>query len=110
MSQNVKIVNASALFKQLVVTLGKDDVNNLLFNWKESELGADQTTILSNPFRRNASRGKGPTIKHSKTEFISWLLSNAPFDTEVYGVEILSDGEWVDLIAKARDCLENKKP
>ncbi len=105
MAQKVNTFKVGTMFKRLVADLGKGDLNELLFNWKESELNNDQTEIISNPYRRNASRGKGPTIRQSKTEFINWLTSDGPFDTNVYGEEILADTEWTNLVTRARDCL-----
>jgi hypothetical protein len=43
-----------------------------------------------------------------KSEFIAWLLSDAPVDTKVYGEKIQEDQHWVELIEKARSCMVDK--
>ena len=102
MNKIVKPKEAGVIFSVLVGKLDRDDLNEILFNWNESELNEDMTAIKSYPFRRNAPAGRGPVAKHGKTEFINWLLSDAPFDTGVYGEEILQDRGWADLINRAR--------
>jgi hypothetical protein len=102
MSRIVKPKEAGVIFRALVEKLGRDDLNEILFNWNESELNEDMTAMKSYPFRRNAIAGMGPVTKHGKTEFVNWLLSDAPFDTKVYGEEILQDKGWTELINRAR--------
>lgn len=90
-------------FSALVEELGRDDLNEILSNWNESELSEDAAGIKSYPFRRNAPRGEGCVVKHGKGEFLNWLMSDAPFDTTTYGEGILNDDEWTGLISKARE-------
>jgi len=105
MNKTVNPKQAGKLFDTLVEELGKADLTEILFNWGEASLDEDMTTIISYPFGRDAAKGIGPKVILKKTDFISWLLSDGPFDTKVYGEAILGNQEWADLIGRARQCI-----
>lgn len=92
-------------FKSIVNGLGRDDIGEILFNWNESQLNDDGDKIIRYPGRDGRySRGKeGGEIMVGKKEFLTWLLSDAPFDEKVYGANIGSDPEWTALIKRARE-------
>lgn len=95
---------AAAAFKAIVDQVGRDDVTDILFNWDDSELSEDGNKIFRYIGRdREYSRGaEGGKVTISKTEFLAWLLSDAPYDEEVYGKEILTNADWVRKIDSAR--------
>lgn len=91
-------------FTDLTKNMSRDDVETLLYDWQEAELNEDGTGIKrTGQFRRNAVKGDGGTLKESKTEFINWLNSDAPFDEKVYGKDIRNDTEHVDRVNRARE-------
>lgn len=97
-----KIFNAESTFLALITKMRIEDVNEILYNWNESELNDANTEILIYvDSRANGPRTGGADIV-DKTEFINWLLSDAPFDTEIYGDDIREDEHWVGLVEKAR--------
>ena len=67
-------------------------------------LAADGNNIIQYVGRdREYSHGKdGGKVKVSKIEFLTWLLSEAPFDERVYGATIREDADWVQRIESAR--------
>ena len=81
--------------------MSRDDINEILANWNESELSDDDTIVTYTDSRSRGPRTGGADIV-DKSEFITWLLSDAPFDTKVYGEKIREDKHWVELIEKAR--------
>jgi hypothetical protein len=91
-------------FDAIIKGLDRDDVGEILFNWNESELNEDGDKIINYPGRDGRySRGKeGGKVVIGKREFLAWLLSDAPFDEKLYGVNIGSDPEWTALIRRAR--------
>ncbi len=92
------------MFNALISKMDKDDINEILFNWNESELNDDGTEIriFVNTRERGPKTGGASRVK--KTEFFNWLLSDAPFDVKVYGEKIREDNDWSTLITKAREC------
>ncbi len=102
MNKKISPKQAGAMFDLLVKKLGKDDVNEILFNWNESELNEDATEIRMFVDSRALGPGTGGASRVKKTELIEWLLSEGPFDTKIYGKEILQDKRWVDLVGSAR--------
>jgi hypothetical protein len=102
MTKEKVIKDADSAFARLVQSLSEDDLNEILFNWNESELNEDGTEIFIYVDSRSDGPQTGGADKVDKSEFIEWLLSEAPFDTKVYGKDILEDKEWSDLIGKAR--------
>ena len=92
-------------FKAVVKGIGLDDVGEILFNWNESQLNEDGDKIINYPGRDGRySHGKeGGKVTIGKREFLTWLLSDAPFDEKVYGANIGSDPEWTALIGRARE-------
>lgn len=95
---------AAAAFRAIVTSLGRDDVSDILLNWNDYELSEDGTKIYcyvgrDREYSQGADRGK---MTISKTKFIEWLLSDGPFDEEVYGADIRSNSEWVTIIDAAR--------
>lgn len=95
---------AAAAFRAILTSLGRDDVSDILSNWNDCELSEDGTKIFCYIGRdREYSRGtEGGKMTISKKEFIEWLLSDGPYDKEVYGEDIRSDTEWVTKIEAAR--------
>ena len=95
---------ASIAFKAIVEKLGRDDVLDILFNWDDCELSDDGTNIIQYAGRdREYTRGKeGGKLKISKMKFLEWLLSEAPFDPQVYGTNIRANADWVKRIDSAR--------
>ena len=92
-------------FNAIAKGLGRDDIGEILFNWNESQLNEDGDKIIKYPGRDGRySRGKeGGKVTIGKREFLTWLLSDAPFDEKVYGANIGSDPEWTSLIRRARE-------
>ena len=95
---------ASIAFKAIVEKLGRDDVLDILFNWDDCELSDDGTNIIQYVGRdREYTRGKeGGKVKANKKDFLIWLLSDAPFNEQVYGSAIRQDTTWVKRIESAR--------
>lgn len=92
-------------FNTIAKGLGRDDFGEILFNWNESQLNEDGDKIINYPGRDGRySRGKeGGKVTIGKREFLTWLLSEAPFDEQVYGANIGSDPKWTALIRRARE-------
>ena len=93
-----------AAFKAIVAELGRADVTEILVNWENCELSEDGDRIVCYIGRDGAySHGAmGGKVTVSKTEFLVWLLSDAPFDENTYGKEIRENVEWVGKIERAR--------
>lgn len=105
--------NVGKAFNAVVKGIGRDDIGEILFNWNESELNLDGNKIIAYPGRDGRfSRGKeGGKINISKRKLLAWLFSDKPFDEKIYGADIRSNTEWVDLIHRARDAaLIEKSP
>lgn len=96
-------------FAELIDSLGESDLGGILYNWNESELSPDGTEIMLYYDTRAFGPGTGDSQTIDKEELFAWLLSDGPFDTKVYGSEILQDTEWRELIDRARDCLKHSK-
>lgn len=92
-------------FNAITKGLGRDDVGEILFNWNESQLNEDGNKIINYPGRDGRySHGKeGGKVIIGKREFLTWLLSDAPYDEKVYGANVGSDPEWTSLIKRARE-------
>ena len=92
-------------FNAVIKGIGTDDLGEILFNWNESQLNEDGDKIIRYPGRDGRfSRGKeGGKIIVGKRDFLTWLLSDAPFDEKIYGANIGSDPEWSKLIRRARE-------
>ena len=98
------------IFKAIVEKLsnvdGADamDIDGILLNWNNSELNQDRNDIISYPGRDGAySFGKeGGKVRISKKLFIEWILSDIPFDENIYGKDIRNDFHWVTAIETAR--------
>lgn len=97
--------NVGKAFNAVIKGIGRGDIGGILFNWNESELNLDGDKIIAYPGRDGRySRGKeGGKVNISKRDFLAWLFSDHPFDEKIYGADIRSDAEWVDLIQRARD-------
>lgn len=95
-------------FNAIAKGLGRDDVGEILFNWNESQLNEDGDKIICYPGRDGRfTRGKeGGKVIISKREFLGWLLSDDPYNEEVYGANIRNDAEWSSLIQRARDLVK----
>lgn len=95
---------AAVAFAKMVSQLDRDKLNDILFNWNDSELSEDGTKIFCYVGRdRQYSRGaNGGKLVVRKKEFVEWLLSDRPFDIKNYGESILSDTEWIAKIKSAR--------
>lgn len=93
------------MFNAIASGLGRNDLGEILFNWNESELNEDGDKIVGYPGRDSRySKGKeGGKVTITKREFLTWLLSDSPFDEKIYGVDIRSNAEWLALIQRARD-------
>lgn len=90
------------MFESIVSQMEREDINEILYNWNESELNQDGSAILIYVDSRGYGPRTGGADKVDKSEFMEWLTSDGPFDTKVYGNEILQDKNWIDLINKAR--------
>ena len=92
-------------FNAIIDGIGRGDVGEILLNWNDSRLNEDGDKIINYPGRDGRySRGKeGGKVIIGKREFLTWLLSDAPFDEKVYGANIGSDPEWTSLIRRARE-------
>jgi hypothetical protein len=101
--------NVGKMFIGIVKAMGRDDASEILFNWNESQLNLDGDMIIGYPGRDGIfSRGKeGGKVNISKREFLDWLLSESPFDKNVYGANISSDAQWLGLIQRAREAAFN---
>jgi hypothetical protein len=98
--------DAELAFQKLVKNLNKDDIEQLLFTWNESELNETETEILIYVDSRANGPRTGGANKVDKSELIDWLNSEAPFDTKTYGEDIRDDQEWVSLINRAREAIK----
>lgn len=96
---------AAAAFKAIVEQVGRGDVTEILLNWDDSELSEDGSKIFRYIGRdRQYSHGAmGGKVTVSKKEFIEWLVSEAPFDENVYGRGIRTEEDWAKAIESARD-------
>ena len=103
-----KTDNMNMIFQKLIDQIDTEDINEILFNWNESELNADGTEILIYVDSRSDGPRTGGADKVDKKEFIDWLVSDAPFDPSVYGKDILEDEHWIGLIGKARQLISIK--
>ncbi len=92
-------------FNKICEVLGFENVNEILFNWNESELSEDGSEILIYVDSRSYGPKTGGSDKVEKKEFIDWLKSDGPFDPEVYGEDIGDDNDWLRLIEKARNII-----
>lgn len=94
-------------FSSIVKGVGRNDLGEILFNWNESQLNEEGDKIFKYPGRDGRfSRGKeGGKVNISKREFLMWLLSDSPFDEQIYGADIRSDDQWAGLIQRARDVI-----
>ena len=92
-------------FNAIIKGIGLNDIGEILFNSNESQLNIDGNKIIGYPSRDGRfSYGKeGGKIIISKREFLTWLLSDKPFDEKVYGPNITSNTEWTALIQRARE-------
>lgn len=97
----------SPMFESIVTQMDVADINEILSNWNESELSDDGSEILVYTDSRSDGPRTGGADKVDASEFINWLLSDAPFDTNIYGKDIASDPEWKALIEKARSAANN---
>ncbi len=90
------------IFKNIVENLsnmeGADamDIDGLLMNWNNSELNQDRNEIVMYPGRDGSySIGReGGKVRISKKLFIEWILSDIPFDENIYGKDIRNDINW----------------
>jgi len=101
--------NVGKAFNAVVKGIGRNDIGEILFNWNESQLNMDGDKIIGHPGRDGVfSRGKeGGKVNISKREFLDWLLSDNPFDENVYGANIKNDAQWTGLIQRAREAVFN---
>ena len=95
-------MNSDKAFNNLMTNMDRDDFNEILFNWNESELNEDSAEILIYVDSRADGPRTGGADKVDKKEFIDWLKSDGPFDPEVYSEDIRDDENWVGLIERAR--------
>lgn len=97
--------NVGKAFNTVFNSIGRDDLDEILFNWNESKLNEDGHKIICYPGRDGKfSRGKeGGKVIIGKREFLTWLLSDSPFDEDVYGTNIRNDAQWTGLIQRARE-------
>lgn len=105
---NAKVGKA---FNAIAKGIGRNDIGEILFNWNESQLNIDGDKIIGYPGRDGIfSRGKeGGKVNIGKREFLNWLLSDSPFDENVYGKNIRNDAQWTELIQRAREAVFNNK-
>ena len=98
-------VDIGKAFNAIAKGIGRNDIDEILFNWNESQLNLDGDRIIGYPGRDGIfSRGKeGGKVNISKREFLGWLLSENPFDEKVYGANISNDAQWTGLIQRARE-------
>ncbi len=106
MQKEKTITDMNSTFTSLLQMLGKDDLNEILFNWNESELNEDCSEIVVFVDSRAYGPRTGGANKVEKSEFIEWLLSDAPFDPKVYGEKIREDNQWTELVGKARQTIK----
>ena len=96
----------SMLLQKVLATM---TLGEILFNWNESQLNLDGDRIIGYPGRDGIfSRGKeGGKVNISKRDLLDWLLSDSPFDENVYGANIRNDAQWTGLIQRARETVFN---
>ena len=92
-------------FSAIVNSIGRNDLDEILYNWNDSKLNEDGNKIICYPGRDGRfSYGKeGGKVTIGKREFLDWLRSDKPFDDKVYGVNIKNDSRWTGLILRARN-------
>jgi hypothetical protein len=105
----VSNVYVGKAFNAIVNCIGRDDLDEILFNWNDSKLHEDGEKIICYPGRDGRfSRGKeGGKVIVGKREFLTWLMSDSPFDEYVYGANIRNDAQWSGLIQRAREATFN---
>jgi hypothetical protein len=99
---NKAISNA---FSNIIEKVDRNKFLGVLFNWNNVEINEDGDKLITYPGRngrysRGAEGGKSYVTKKS---FFEWLFSDAPFDTKVYGKNILTDSEWASDIKEIRE-------
>lgn len=101
--------NVGKAFNAVFNCIGRDDLDEILFNWNDSKLNEDGHKIICYPGRDGRfSRGKeGGKVIIGKREFLTWLLSDSPFDENIYGLNIRNDAQWTGLIQRAREAAFN---
>lgn len=104
MNKSLDTKTAAEAFRAILEKLGRDDLTDILLNWDDCEISEDGKNIIQYLGRdREYSHGKqGGKTRVSKTDFLEWLISDAPFDEKTYGADIRSDAEWTQKIASAR--------
>lgn len=92
-------------FNAIIDGIGRGDVGEILLNWNDSRLNEDGDKIICYPGRDGRfSLGKeGGKVIISKRQFLTWLMSDEPFDEKVYGANIRNDPDWTALIRRARE-------
>jgi hypothetical protein len=101
-------MNSDKAFNNLITNLDRDDFNEILFNWNESELNEDGSEILIYADSRSLGPRTGGANIVDKKEFINWLMSEEPFNSDIYGRDIREDKHWTDLIVKSRELIKPK--
>lgn len=109
-ASSMSTVAVGKTFNAIIKVIGLNDLGEILFNWNESQLNEDGDKIINYPGRDGRySRGKeGGKVTIGKREFLTWLMSEAPFDEKVYGANIGNDPEWSALIRRAREAVLGK--
>lgn len=104
MNNSLNNQKAAQAFKAILEKIGRDDLTDLLLNWDDCEISEDGKNIIQYLGRdREYSHGKqGGKTRVSKTDFLNWLLSDAPFDEKIYSSNIRSDTDWTQKIEAAR--------
>lgn len=95
-----------------MVSENRDDLEEVLFNWEGGvQLNQDRDKLIAFPGRdRQFSRGKeGGKVQITKRSFIDWVMSDGPFDEEVYGKDIKNNEEWVRQIETLRQAIKESK-
>lgn len=95
-----------------MVSENRDDLEEVLFNWEGGvQLNQDRDKLIAFPGRdRQFSRGKeGGKVQITKRSFIDWVMSDGPFDEEVYGKDIKNNEEWVRQIETLRQAIKETK-
>ncbi len=92
-------------FDAIIDGIGRGDIGEILMNWNDSQLNEDGDKIICYPGRDGRfSLGKeGGKVIISKREFLTWLMSDEPFDEKVYGANIRNNPDWTALIRRARE-------
>lgn len=89
----------------LMVSVGRPSLDEVLLNWKGREVSSDECYIVQRMPDRWGDQGAGmraATQRVPKWQFLQWLASDGPFDQGDFGSEIGQQASWVAAVQRLR--------